>query len=166
MNAGQNDPIDIDSSEHEDAAETPIPLEPDTTEPETMEPETTAAPLSPDAEAPKAESKVRVFFRKLFRWSLGILIIFGIGFAVASLTIFKTERDKQELTSLELADARAQIVDLSAQISTLQSAVIESDAKLSEQLSEQENFALHVAILSARVDVANAHLALADDNAV
>jgi hypothetical protein len=156
MNAGQNDPKDIDSSEHEDAAEIPTPLEPVTTEPITD-----AAPLAPELEEPKPESKARVFFRKLFRSTLGFLIIFGIGFAVAAYTIYKPAVAENNRTVGQLADAQAQIADLSAQISALQSAVVESDAKL----AEQSNFELHVAVLSARVDISNAQLALAEDNA-
>jgi len=156
MNAGQNDPKDIDSSQHEDAAETPTPLEPVTTEPITD-----AAPLSPELEEPKPESKARVFFRKLFRLTLGFLIIFGIGFAVAAYTIYKPAVAEQNRTVGELEDAQAQITDLGAQISTLQSAAVESDAKL----AVQSNFELHVAVLNARVDVANASLMIVEDNA-
>lgn len=156
MNAGQNDPKDIDSSEHEDTGEAPIPLEPDTTEPETA-----AVPLAPELEEPKAESKARVFFRKLFRWSLGILIIFGIGFAAAVYTVYTPAVAEQKITVGELADAQAQITDLSAQISALDTALQESDAKL----LEQSKFELHIAVLNARVDVANARLMIAEDNA-
>jgi len=156
MNAGQNDPKDIDSSQHEDAAETPTPLEPVTTEPITD-----AAPLAPELEEPKPESKARVFFRKLFRLTLGFLIIFGIGFAVAAYTIYKPAVAEQNRTVGELEDAQAQITDLGAQISTLQSAAVESDAKL----AVQSNFELHVAVLNARVDVANASLMIVEDNA-
>jgi len=156
MNAGQNDPKDIDSSQHEDAAETPTPLEPVTTEPITD-----AAPLAPELEEPKPESKARVFFRKLFRLTLGFLIIFGIGFAVAAYTIYKPAVAEQNRTVGELEEAQAQITDLGAQISTLQSAAVESDAKL----AVQSNFELHVAVLNARVDVANASLMIVEDNA-
>jgi len=156
MNAGQNDPKDIDSSQHEDAAETPTPLEPVTTEPITD-----AAPLAPELEEPKPESKARVFFRKLFRLTLGFLIIFGIGLSVAAYTIYKPAVAEQNRTVGELEDAQAQITDLGAQISTLQSAAVESDAKL----AVQSNFELHVAVLNARVDVANASLMIVEDNA-
>ncbi len=168
MNDIQNDPLDnikfeesaenAASSESDaiEATEDAAPLEPDTTA-ESGD----AAPLEAEIEEPKPESKTRVFFRKLFRSTLGFLIIFGIGFAVAAYTIYKPAVALQNSTMGELEDAQAQIADLDAQISTLQSAALESDAKL----AEQSNFELHVAVLNARVDVANASLKIVEDNA-
>ena len=117
--------------------------------------------LEPDDEVPQPESKTRAFFRKLFRWTLGILIILGIGFTLAVYRLYTPAVETQELTLRELDDAQNQIADLETQISMLQSAALESDAKL----AVKSNFELHVAVLSARVDVANASLMIVEDNA-
>jgi len=155
MNELSNDSMEINNSEVEEAAEVPTPSEPEMTEPITDE-----APLAPEVEEPKPESKTRIFFRKLFRSTLGILIIFGIGFAAAAYTIYKPAVDRGELIRLELEDAQAQIADLDAQVSALDAELQESDAKLVDQGALE----LHVAVLNARVDVANALLLIVEDN--
>jgi len=160
MNELGNDPIDIDSSEPEGAAEIPTPLEAAPLEPDTAEPITDAVPLEPELEEPKPESKTRVFFRNLLRWTLGTLIVFGIGFAVAAYTIYKPAIDASERTRLEFEAAQAQIADLETQVSDMGSAVLESEGKLADQ-GELE---LHIAVLNARVDVANARLMIAEEN--
>ncbi|MBE9525087.1 MAG: hypothetical protein IMY76_08300, partial [Chloroflexi bacterium] len=114
------------SLDEQDIAENSVPAEPiiPDTGPEIGAPldSSGAVPLEPEAVEPQPESKARVFFRKLFRSTLGFLIIFGIGFAVAAYTIYKPAVAEQNRTAAELEDAQAQIADLGDQISALDSA--------------------------------------------
>lgn len=109
---------------------------------------------------PKPESKIRIFFRKLLRWTLAILIVFGIGYAVAVFTLYIPETKQHASTEQALTAIQGQVADLEAQVSALESTASDTDAKLVAQ-TELE---LQMALLSARVDVANARLALAEND--
>ncbi|MBL7164659.1 MAG: hypothetical protein ISS57_18890 [Anaerolineales bacterium] len=121
-----------------------------------------------EAEAPKEESKVRRIFRMLLRWTLGILIVFGVGFLTAVYMLFRPEvqsnrelqnqiQSEQQAAEEQFADLESQIAGLEGQIDDLNPLAIENE----ELLAAQGEFELHIAILDARLDVSNALLALA-----
>ncbi len=124
-----------------------------------------------EAEAPKEESKVRRFFRLLVRWTLGLLIVFGLGFLTAVYLLYQPEvqsnrvlqnqiQAEQQTAGEQAADLESQIGELQAQIDDLRPLAEENEALL----AVQDGFELHIAILDARLDVSNALLALAVDD--
>jgi len=127
------------------------------------EPETAAPPIEGAAAEAKEESKARRFFRKVLRWTVGLLIVFGVGFTVAIFALYRPTLQKVEQGKSELAQANEQIENLDGQIADMEGE-IESlrtlEDKNQELIAAQKGLNLHVAILNARVDAANALLSL------
>lgn len=132
---------------------------------------TTPAPDTPTVETPTTETRTRRFFRRLIRWTAGLLIVFGLGFLTGVFLLYRpaTQEAKRnsEIIAIERTDAEGrvagletEIADLEAQIASLQPLKDRND----ELILEQEAQHLHIALLDARVDVANALLALSDGN--
>jgi hypothetical protein len=130
---------------------------------EDLEPLEEVEPVETEME----ESRARRFFRGLIRWTAGILIIFGLGlitgiYAFHRPAIQKAEATIQQLRSdldsknAQIQDLQNQIADLKAQVSALEP----FEETNQELLGAQSDFRLHIAILDARVDVANALLSL------
>jgi hypothetical protein len=176
--AGPDMPASPEKYEHllraigsEDAEETTSPVTADETgsgEGEPAEPTTAAATV---LETPRAESKTRRFLRKAIRWTVGILIVFGLGLITGIYVFYRpaaqeAERKSQGLTTeLETAntnigDLEGQVSDLQAQISSLQPLKDKND----QLLSEIADLNLHFAIVDARLDVTRAVLALGEDD--
>ena len=132
------------------------------------EPETAAAPIEEAVTEVKEESKARRFFRKTLRWTLGLLIVFGLGFTVAIFALYQPTLQKVEQGKSELAQANGQIENLAGQITNLEGE-IESLQALEDQNQEltaaQKDRDLYISILNARLDVANALLSLGEGDA-
>ncbi len=142
--------------ENETPAETPV---------STDEPETVVAPIEEAATDAKEESKASRFFRKVLRWTLGLLIVFGLGFTVAIFALYRPTLQKVEQGKSELAQANEQIDNLDGLIATLEGEIENLQAlkdKNQELTTAQKGLNLHVAILNTRLDVANALLSLSE----
>lgn len=118
-------------------------------------------------EVPQEESRTRRFFLRLLRWSVGLLVIFGLGVIATILAIYQPKVDELAGTNQELANAKDEILslqnqikDLEAQISSL-SALEERNKALQDELDLAD---LHVHILSALADVHAAQFALSTDD--
>lgn len=147
---------------------------------EAQEPETVADldPLedvvvedAPVDDAPKEDSKIRVFFRALLRWTLGLLIVLGLGFLAAVYLLYRPEvqttKDLQSQLLSEQLAASEQVADLESQIAGLEDQIAALEPLATENaelVAVQNEFELHIAILDARIDVSNALLALATDD--
>ncbi len=136
-------------------------------------------PIFPsDDEAPKEESRSRRFFRKFIRWTVGLLIVFGIGYLVAIFTIYNPKVDEldqsngnlstAETTIAELEDQidglQNEINELNDQIETLNQQILDLETQNQELVAEQDGFNLHIALLSARTDVVSAQVEIYEDN--
>jgi peptidoglycan hydrolase CwlO-like protein len=118
-------------------------------------------------EVPQEESRTRRFFLRLLRWSVGLLVIFGLGIIATILVFYQPKVDELAKTNQELANAndeilslQNQIEDLEAEISSL-SALEERNQVLQDELELAD---LHIHILSARADVHAAQFALSTDD--
>jgi hypothetical protein len=111
-------------------------------------------------EAPKEESKARRFFRLALRWVLGVLIVYGLGYLTAIFALYRPTTQELGQTRGELEAARDQINSLEARVEELKPLEAENE----ELLAAQDEYELHIAILNARLDVAMARLALAQDD--
>jgi len=117
------------------------------------------------------ESKARRFFRKLIRWTAGLLIIFGLGLITSIIVFYRPAVKEAETTIQQLkSDISAKedtILDLQEQITDLKSQIAELEpleGANNDLLAAQADFQLHIAILDARLDVANAMLSLKGDD--
>jgi len=137
-------------------------------EPQLLESEVETEP-SADQVVPevKDESKARTFLRKLIRWSAGLLIVFGLGLILGIFVLYRPATQDIKQVDNDLSAANTQIEDLKSEMSELEARIdylqsLEDDNN--RLLAEQTAFNLHVAILDARVDVANAVLALQEED--
>lgn len=64
---------------------------------------------SPSAPIPQTESRLRRFLRQLVRWTLGILILLGIGFVAALLLLYMPMRREAAAIAAELSVTRTRL---------------------------------------------------------
>ncbi|MFQ5616227.1 MAG: hypothetical protein ACE5GO_07190 [Anaerolineales bacterium] len=122
------------------------------------------APEISAEELPQGESKARQFFRNFFRWTAGLLVVFGLG-VIAAIFLFYLPKVR-ELTSIndKLALANAEITNLEGQIETLNTRIEELSALEDTNQTLQDDLrmaGLHIHLLSALADVHAAQFALA-----
>jgi hypothetical protein len=144
-------------------------------------PTTDGEPVIPDddeSDEPKEESRTRKAFRKFIRWTVGLLIVFGLGFLAAIFTIYNQKVDELDqskgdlstagstITELEaqISDQQDQINSLNAQIDTLNQTITDLETQNEELIAEQDGFQLQIALLRARADVVSAQVELYNEN--
>jgi len=127
---------------------------------------------------PQEETRTRRFFRKLIRWTAGLLVVFGLGFLTAIFTIYMPKVDELDqsqgdlnqaggtITELEdqIAALQDQNAELGGQIDTLNQKIADFETQNQALLSEQESFTLHIALLKTRAEVISAQVELYDQN--
>lgn len=104
------------------------------------------------------------FWRRAWRWTLGLLIMFAMGALFITLVFYAPLRDRMQ-TQLgqrdgELRSANQKVSDLQSSLNNL-SGLDTNNKDLQTQLSQSN---LHVAILSARNDILAAQLAMAKND--
>lgn len=109
---------------------------------------------------PKAESRSKRIILRTIRWMLGFLIVLGLGVLIVLFTLYIPARQQINASNARLQQADQKIADLQNQITSL-SGLQNSNQSLQSQYDKSN---LHIVILSARVDVANAQLALAKND--
>ncbi|MGB9673471.1 MAG: hypothetical protein ACPL3P_04975 [Anaerolineales bacterium] len=119
-------------------------------------PQTTNGKDAVEAKAAPKERPARRFLRRLLRWTLGILIVFGLGLLTALYVWFLPLRQTNTALNKELTAAKDQITQLQQQL---------ADQKLQQQKAQQEIDQLKVAdyqsqLKSAQLEVAAARIAL------
>ncbi len=117
---------------------------------------TAEAVLSPAQAAPpvKEESRVRHFFRHLARWTLGVLIVLGIGFVAALLLFYMPLRRQAAAQTNELNAAQSRISQLESQLaekSQLEKAYQESLQRLKQADLQNDMLNLQMEIATARI---------------
>jgi len=122
-------------------------------------------PISPAPEMPKpperpTESRLNRFLVRTLRWLVGILIVMGIGALLVIFTLYRPLQQRLGDSQVQGEQADQRIADLEGQIESL-SPFESQNQDLKAELEKSE---LHVAILSARADVATAQLALAKND--
>ncbi|GAB4472973.1 MAG: hypothetical protein Kow0088_07910 [Anaerolineales bacterium] len=120
---------------------------------ETPPPQEPVSP-APAAVAPKKEGRLRRFLRQLVRWTLGILILVGIGFVAAILVFYMPLRRENAIQATELSKTQARITELEGQLA--EKAQLEKqyqDALERLKMADFQNNVLNlqVEIASARV---------------
>ncbi len=122
-------------------------------------------PASPAPEIPKAqerpaESRLNRFLVRALRWVIGILVVMGLGALLVVITLYRPLQRSLGESQGQGEQAQQRIADLESQVESLST----FEAKNQDLQSELDKAELHVAILSARTDVATAQLALAQND--
>jgi hypothetical protein len=128
----------------------------------------TPPPSAPPSKASPGAQPLRI---RLLRWTLGVLLLFALGFITALVWLYLPMRQQANLLQGQLQQSALQleaetkqsderIADLQSEVDRL-SQVESQNADLQSQLDEQQ---LHSAILAARMDVSAAQLALSRDD--
>ena len=99
------------------------------------------------------ESGFKRFVRRLLRWTLGLLIVFGLGVLTAIFTLYLPANEKLRQANAALGQSKQQIAGLKA---------LEGDKQTLQAKLDTAN--LYVAMLSVLVDVTGARLALASND--
>jgi hypothetical protein len=128
-------------------------------------------PVEPPApEAPKEARSARIL-RRTLRWTLGILVMLGLGVLLAIYFFYMPQAARlkdanQRVAALEQQsktdqdEAGQEIAGLQVRVENL----LALETKNQALVTERDMALLHVAILSARADVASAQLALAKND--
>lgn len=132
--------------------------------PEEKPSEGTPVLLTPPSEIPevpvKPENRFKKFLRRLFQAVIIFIVIFFLGALTTYLTLYRPQRQELTKTREELKTAEGRISELESRITSLSSL----DVKNKEIQAELDQSKIHVAILSAQVDVITARLNLATDD--
>lgn len=137
-------------------------------------PEVETAPTSageaptPEAEAPKAPSRVGRFFRRLAWTLLALFVVFAAGFLTAWYTqvtprqnqIAQLTEDQQSLEQAK-ADLEVQVADLQQQLQDAQSRIQDLESQLQDAQAEANTLRTRMYILSALADTYAGKLTLA-----
>lgn len=121
---------------------------------------TSTAPETPQVKQSPPESRLNYFLLRLLRWALGILIVAGLGALLVIFTIYRSKQQELVQSQDQLQQANARIADLEGKVENLST----FEGQNQNLQAELEKAQLHVAILSARSDVAAAQLALAQND--
>jgi len=160
------------ASEIETAAETQEETQPEEEKSASMDmdqgnirPEITSTPEIPPTEeiAVKEESRTKRFLRKLFRWILGILIVFGLGFLTAVVVYYRPAHRQLEATLLEKQTAMETVSSQKAKIADLESKIRKQQDELDYLKNtnlklkvENSQKSLQVALTKANVSTSKA----------
>lgn len=115
------------------------------------------APAMPPA---KAESRFRRFLRQLVRWTLGILILLGIGFVAALLLFYMPLRREAATKAAELTTAQARIEELEGQLA--EKAQLEKSYQ--ETLERLKGADFQNNVLNLQMEIASARIYLYENN--
>lgn len=116
----------------------------------------------PPPEEPKPESKARRFFRRLVRWTLGVLIVFGIGFVAATWLLYKPARNAAAEAQAAATKAAQQAQDAQGQLLSAQSQIKSLQQKLDEVQGQVSGAQMTAALATAKAEVYATRLALKD----
>ncbi|HFC09224.1 MAG TPA: hypothetical protein ENJ54_05155 [Chloroflexi bacterium] len=140
-------------------------------------PEAGAAPASapelpPAAEGQPAEppqskppSKARRFLRRLWRWTLVVLVVFGLGFVAATWRLYVPARNAARQAQAQAQQAAQQVQDLQTQLQQVQSQrdALQEEVESAQQASDRAM--LEAALSDALAEAYAVRLALKDEDA-
>lgn len=138
-------------------------------EPEKQPEKQNDKPVSPAPEISKAperllekpaESRMNRFLVRTLRWLVGILIVMGLGALLVIFTLYKPLQQTLGKSQSQGEQANQRVAELESQVETLSTL----EAKNKQLQAELDKADLHIAILSARADVASAQVALAQED--
>ena len=142
------------------------------------DPEEPEVPVDEEAPPPQEESRARRAFRRFLRWTLGLIIIFGLGFLTAVFTVYNSKVSELGQAQTKIVDANQAATDLQAQITGLENDIAALNTQITALngkidtleaenqalLDQQHGYELRIALLDARSDVVGAQVELYEGN--
>jgi len=119
----------------------------------------TPVPSALPSQPAKAESRLRRLLRQLVRWTLGVLILLGIGFVAALLLLYMPLRRQADARAAELSAAQTRIESLEAQLA--EKAQLEKLYQQSLERLKSADFQNNV--LRLEMEIASARIYLYED---
>lgn len=116
------------------------------------------APAAP-AGVTKAESRFRRFLRQLVRWTLGVLILIGIGFVAALLLFYMPMRREAATKAAELSTAQTRIQELESELA----AKAQMEKLYQDALERLKRADFQNNLLNLQMEVASARIYLYED---
>ena len=117
--------------------------------------------------AAKEESKFRRFLRKLIRWTVGLLIIFALGFLTAIVSYYQPARTQLRQATQDLGAAEETISSLNNKINDLNTEIQKKDEQINNLQSENSTMQdvitekeTHITVLKTMLSVNQATIAL------
>ena len=108
----------------------------------------------------KPPSKARRFLRRVFRWAIGLLIVFGLGFSAALWLFYRPARQQAQQATAQAQQAQKQAQDLQAQVALLQKQNSALQKSVTEQSQAMHTAASRWALAEAQANACAARLAL------
>lgn len=138
--------------------ETELPLEETAITEEAPPTKDAITPAAPAAVA-KEESRFRRFLRQLVRWTLGVLILIGIGFLAALILLYMPMRREAATKAAELGAAQARIEELEGKLA--EKAQLEKMYQDALERLKRADFQNNV--LNLQMEIASARIYLFED---
>lgn len=114
---------------------------------------------APPAAVTKAESRFRRFLRQLVRWTLGVLILIGIGFVAALLLFYMPMRREAATKAAELSTAQTRIQELESELA----AKAQMEKLYQDALERLKQADFQNNLLNLQMEVASARIYLYED---
>ncbi|MCS7248977.1 MAG: hypothetical protein NZ840_12165 [Anaerolineales bacterium] len=117
------------------------------------------APATPTAEFAREESRLGRFLRQLVRWTLGVLILIGVGFVAALLLFYIPMRREAATRATELSAAQTRIEELEGELA----AKAQMEKLYQEALERLKRADFQNNLLRLQLEVASARIYLYQD---
>ncbi len=124
-----------------------------------------AAEGQPPEPPPQPPSKARRFLRRLWRWTLTVLVVFGLGFVAATWVLYVPARRSAQQAQAQAQQAAQQVQDLQNQLQQVQSQrdALQEEVKSAQQASDRAT--LEAALSDALAEAYAVRLALKAEDA-
>ena len=171
QNGSDNIPVSKQKSEEESS---PVVVKENSTQIESEQDQSTIE----NGEIQKEESRSRIIFRKFIRWTVGLLIVFGLGYLTAIFTIYTPKVDELDQSGKNLDNAQSTITDLEseinaqqkeidllgAQANNLETEISNLETENQALVEKQSESLLQITLLKTRSDVISAQVELYQEN--
>ncbi|MCX8062688.1 MAG: hypothetical protein N3D16_08900 [Anaerolineales bacterium] len=146
----------MNTNDPENEKEHPAEVSEITKEPPAVEESIVPVPTSAVA---KEESRFRRFLRQLVRWTLGILILIGIGFVAALLLFYMPMRREAAAKAADLNTAQARIEELESELA----AKAQMEKLYQDALERLKRAEFQNNLLNLQMEIASARIYLYED---
>ncbi len=129
------------------------------------EPPTTAESASSEPSQPKPPGKAKRFLRRLWRWTLTVLVVFGLGFVAATWRLYVPARNTARQAQAQAQKAAQQVKDLQGRLQQVQSQRDALQQQLQGAQKANDNAVLEAALSDALAEAYAVRVALKDEDA-
>ncbi len=120
----------------------------------------------PEGAQPRPEGKVRRFFRRLLRWAVGLLVVFGLGFVAALWALYLPMRAQASQAQTEAQKAAQEVETLKGQLADAQQQIQTLKQQLQDAQQHTADLQTRLALTESLADAYATRLALKEGDAV